>query len=83
MTFPQWSFDNDSLLRAHIYFFSNTPALGKWGNSISSMVILAGRWEFFDEEKFQGTRVGLCSPWADDVLRHLAKINCPFTSSAE
>jgi hypothetical protein len=61
-------FDNDSLLRAHIYFFSNTPALGKWGNSISSMVILAGRWEFFDEEKFQGTRVGLCSPWADDVL---------------
>jgi hypothetical protein len=52
-------FDNDSLLRAHIYFFSNTPALGKWGNSISSMVILSGRWEFFDEEKFQGTKTEL------------------------
>ena len=33
--------------------------LGKWGNSISSMVILAGRWEFFDEEKFQGAKVEL------------------------
>ena len=52
-------FDNDSLLGDHIHIFGNTPDLGKWGNSISSMVILAGRWEFFDEEKFQGTKVEL------------------------
>ena len=43
----------------HIHIFGNTPDLGKWGNSISSMVILAGRWEFFDEEKFQGTKTEL------------------------
>jgi hypothetical protein len=52
-------FDNNSLLGDHIHIFGNTPDLGKWGNSISSMVILAGRWEFFDEEKFQGTKVEL------------------------
>jgi hypothetical protein len=53
------AFDNDGLLGDHIHIFGNTPDLGKWGNSISSMVILAGRWEFFDEEKFQGTKVEL------------------------
>jgi hypothetical protein len=53
------AFDNDSLLGDHIHIFGDTPDLGKWGNSISSMVILAGRWEFFDEEKLQGTKVEL------------------------
>ena len=53
------AFDNDGLLGDHIHIFGNTPDLGKWGNSISSMVILAGRWDFFDEEKFQGTKVEL------------------------
>jgi hypothetical protein len=53
------AFDNDSLLGDHIHIFGDTPDLGKWGNSISSMVILAGRWELFDEEKFQGTKVEL------------------------
>jgi Beta/Gamma crystallin len=38
--------------------FGNTPDLGKWGNSISSMVIVARHWEFFDET-FQGTKVEL------------------------
>jgi hypothetical protein len=51
--------DNDGLLGGHIHIFGDTPDLGKWGNSISSMVILVGRWEFFDEEKFQGTKVEL------------------------
>jgi hypothetical protein len=53
------AFDNDGLLGDHIHIFGDTPDLGKWGNSISSMVILAGRWEFFDEEKFQGAKVEL------------------------
>jgi len=47
------------LLGDHIHIFGKTPDLGKWGNSISSMVIVAGRWEFFDEEKFQDTKVEL------------------------
>jgi hypothetical protein len=53
------AFDNEGLLGDHIHIFGNTPDLGKWGNSISSMVILAGRWEFCDEEKFEGTQVEL------------------------
>jgi hypothetical protein len=53
------AFDNEGLLGDHIHIFGNTPDLGKWGNSISSMVILSGRWEFFDAEKFQETRVEL------------------------
>ena len=53
------AFDNDGLLGDHIHIFGNTPDLGKWNNSISSMVILAGRWEFFDAEKFQGTKIEL------------------------
>ena len=51
------AFDNDGLLGDHIHIFGDTPDLGKWGNSISSMVIVAGRWELFDEEKLQGAKV--------------------------
>src|SRR4030095_14525576 len=53
------AFDNDGLLGAHIHIFGDTPDLGKWGNSISSMVMMAGRWEFLDEEKLQGAKVEL------------------------
>jgi hypothetical protein len=53
------AYDNEGLLGDHIHIFGNTPDLGKWGNSISSMVILSGRWEFFDEENFKGTRTEL------------------------
>src|SRR5262245_38112543 len=53
------AFDNEGLLGDHIHIFGNTPDLGKWNNSISSMVILSGRWEFFDAEKFQETKVEL------------------------
>ena len=40
-------------------FLAIRPDLGKWNNSISSMGDAAGRWEFFDEEKFQGTKTEL------------------------
>jgi hypothetical protein len=53
------AFDNDGLLGDHIHILGDTLDLGKWGNSISSMVILAGRWGFFDEEKLQGPKVEL------------------------
>jgi hypothetical protein len=36
------AFNNDGLLGDHIHIFGHTPDLGKWGNSISSMVILQG-----------------------------------------
>src|SRR5262245_8301865 len=56
------AYDNDNLLGDHIHIFGNTPDLGKWGNSISSMVILSGRWEFFDGEKFDGTKMTELGP---------------------
>ena len=56
------AFDNDGLLGDHIHIFGDTPDLGKWGNSISSMVIVSGRWEFFDEENFKGTRMTELGP---------------------
>jgi hypothetical protein len=56
------AFDNDGLLGDHIHIFGNTPDLGKWGNSISSLVILSGRWEFFDDENFQGTKMTELGP---------------------
>jgi hypothetical protein len=56
------AFDNEGLLGDHIHIFANTPDLGKWGNSISSMVILSGEWQFFDEEDFKGTPMGTRGP---------------------
>ena len=56
------AFDNDGLLGDHIHIFGDTPDLGKWGNSISSMVILSGHWEFFDEEHFKGTKMKELGP---------------------
>jgi len=56
------AYDKDGLLGDHIHIFGNTTDLGKWDNSISSMVILSGRWEFFDDEKFQGTKMNELGP---------------------
>jgi hypothetical protein len=56
------AYDNDGLLGDHIHIFGNVTDLGKWGNSISSMVIIAGRWEFFDDEDFKGTRMAELGP---------------------
>ena len=56
------AFDKDGLLGDHIHIFGDTADLGKWGNSISSMVILAGRWEFFDDDHFKGTMMKELGP---------------------
>jgi len=56
------AFDKDGLLGDHIHIFGDTADLGKWDNSISSMVILAGRWEFFDDDHFKGTKMGELGP---------------------
>jgi hypothetical protein len=56
------AYDNDGLLGDHIHLFGTVTDLGKWGNSISSMVVLAGRCEFFDEEDFKGTRMAEVGP---------------------
>ena len=56
------AFDKESLLGDHIHIFGNTADLGKWDNSISSMVILGGHWEFFDDDNFKGTKMGELGP---------------------
>jgi beta/gamma crystallin len=56
------AFDKDGLLGDHIHIFGDTPALGSWNNKISSMVILGGRWDFFDSKNFQGTKMQELGP---------------------
>jgi Beta/Gamma crystallin len=55
-------FDNEDFLGDHTHIFGNMKDLGKWGNSISSMIILSGTWEFFDDEDFKGTNMGSLGP---------------------
>jgi hypothetical protein len=55
-------YDNEEFLGDHGHIFGNTKDLGKWGNSISSMIILSGTWEFFDDEDFKGTKMGSFGP---------------------
>ena len=56
------AYDNEGLLGDHIHIFGNTTDLGKWNNSISSMVILGGHWEFFDDDHFKGAKMGDLGP---------------------
>jgi hypothetical protein len=56
------AFDNEDFLGDHVHIFGDMKDLGKWGNSISSLVILSGTWEFFDDENFTGTSMGMLGP---------------------
>ena len=50
------AYDNEDLLGDRIHVFGDTTDLGKWNNSISSIVIVSGHWGFFDEEDLKGTK---------------------------
>ena len=56
------AFDNENFLGDHTHTLGDIKDLGKWGNSISSMVILSGTWEFFDDEDFKGTKMATLGP---------------------
>jgi hypothetical protein len=56
------AFDHEEFLGDHMHMFGNMRDLGKWGNSISSLIILSGTWEFFDDENFKGTSLGTLGP---------------------
>jgi len=56
------AFDNENFLGDHTHVFGNMKELGKWDNSLSSMVILSGTLEFFDEEDFKGTKMATLGP---------------------
>ena len=51
-------FDNEDFIGDHTHLFGNMKDLGKWGNRISSLIILSGTWEFFDDEDFKGHESG-------------------------
>jgi hypothetical protein len=56
------AYDNENFLGDHTHIFGDMKELGKWNNSISSMVILSGTWEFFDDEDFKGTKMATLGP---------------------
>jgi hypothetical protein len=56
------AFDNENFLGDHTHILGNVRDLGKWSNSISSMIILSGTWEFFDDEDFKGAKMGTLGP---------------------
>ena len=56
------AFDNEDFLGDHMHIFGDMRDLGKWGNSISPLVILSGTWESFDDEDFKGTSMGTLGP---------------------
>jgi hypothetical protein len=56
------AFDNEDFLGDHIHLFGDMRDLGKWSNSISSLVILSGTWEFFDDEHIPGPSMGMLGP---------------------
>jgi hypothetical protein len=56
------AFDNQDFLGDHTHILGDMKDLGKWGNSISSMVILSGTWDFFDDEDFKGTKMATLGP---------------------
>ena len=70
------AFENEDFLGDHLHLFGTMKDLGKWGNSISSLVILSGTWEFFDDEHFTGTSMGTPRPGTyADVTKHGLKHN--------
>jgi beta/gamma crystallin len=55
-------FDNEDFLGDHTHILGDMKDLGKWGNSISSIVILSGTWDFFVDEDFKGTKIAMLGP---------------------
>ena len=70
------AFDGAELTGDHTHIVGDIRRLGKWENSISSLIILSGTWEFFDDEDFTGTRMGTLGPGSyADVTKHGLKNN--------
>jgi hypothetical protein len=56
------AFDKDHFLGDHTHIFADISKLGKWNNSISSMIILSGTWQFFDDDGMKGTAMKELGP---------------------
>jgi hypothetical protein len=51
------AFDGDDFMGDHTHIFGDMKRLGKWDNSISSLIILSGTWAFFDDQDFAGNKM--------------------------
>jgi Beta/Gamma crystallin len=51
------AFDGAELTGDHTHIMGDIRRLGKWDNSISSLIIVSGTWEFFDDDEFTGTNM--------------------------
>jgi hypothetical protein len=70
------AFDKENFEGDHTHIFGDMPKLGRWDNSMSSMVILSGTWEFFDDQNFQGTPMAKLGPGRyANVTQHGLKDN--------
>jgi beta/gamma crystallin len=56
------AFDGNDLTGDHTHIVGDIGRLGKWENSISSLIILSGTWEFFDDDDFTGTNMATLGP---------------------
>jgi Beta/Gamma crystallin len=56
------AFDGAELTGDHTHVVGDIRRLGKWDNSISSLIILSGTWEFFDDDDFTGTKMATLGP---------------------
>ena len=70
------AFDKKNFEGDHTHIFGDMPRLDKWNNSISSMIILSGTWEFFDDADMKGTAMAKLGPGMySDVTQHGLKDN--------
>lgn len=56
------AFDNEDFQGDHTHIFGDMKRLGKWDNSISSMIVLSGTWHFYDDQDMKGTMMKELGP---------------------
>ena len=49
------AFDGTELTGDHTHIVGDIRRLGTWDHRISSLIMLSGTWECFDDEEFTGT----------------------------
>jgi len=56
------AYDDEDFIGEHTHIFGDMRRLGKWDNSISSMIILSGTWAFFDDQNLEGDKMAELGP---------------------
>jgi hypothetical protein len=49
------AFDGTELTGDHTHIVGDIRRLGTWDHRISSLIVLSGTWECFDDDEFTGT----------------------------